>query len=180
MKKLLTTLLFLSLTSIGFCTKPCNGLCGFRLGEKIDENKAFVVETTPIGIKTYIAKDFTKFMEVNLVMVKTLKDNTIFSIFAMSDIIHNKADDYYKQILTVIDKHYEIDPKIKKSFEEPFNFSTVYDFPEGVEMFVNCDKENFSAPAKISINVLNTKTQEKVSKEEQENRTNSIDTSALE
>ena len=180
MKKLLTAFLFMAIASTGFCTKPCNGLCGFKLGEKIDENKALVIETSPSGIKTYFAKDFTKFMEVNIVMIRTLQDNSIFSIYALSEIPQNKADNYYKQILTVIDKHYEIDPKIKKSFEEPLDLSTVYDFPENIQMFVNCSRQGYSVPAKVSINVLNTKIQEKVNKEDEEAKIKSIDTSALE
>ena len=47
-------------------------------------------------------------------------------------------------------------------------------------MFVNCSRQGYSVPAKVSINVLNTKIQEKVNKEDEEAKIKSIDTSALE
>ena len=178
MKKLLTAFLFMAIASTGFCTKPCNGLCGFKLAEKMDKNKiSEITQTTKSGRKTYIAKDYNKFMDFNIVRLDTLPDDSIFTI---SLICYKNASDanlYFYNVIKTIETFYEVDNLDKMIVDLPIEKKAYYKFSNDSKMIVSCNKGKYNAVTEVSIFLTKDELIDKANKIDVES---TVDTSALE
>ncbi len=176
MKKILVIFLFILCScQVAFCTKPCNGLCGFKLAEKMDKNKiSQIAQTTKSGRKKYYAKDYKKFMDFNMVTVDTLPDDSIFTVYLLC--YPKNAESYFYEVLKAIETHYEIDDKDKLISDVSFEKKAYYKFPNASQMIVQYKKGNYNI-SEVSIFLASEELIDKANRIDVEK---TIDTSALE
>ena len=145
-------------------TKPCNGIFGFKLGEKAESDKLYEYYVEyGTGQRDYLAKEFKNFMNIRYVSVSLLKDGSIYQICG-DGTIDDKS--YFLKLRKTIEEHYQITPKETKEISKG---SVLYKFPNKTMMII----ENYGCTIVLTSPELMKKFNEETMKL-------SIDTSALE
>lgn len=109
-----------------YAIKPCNGLAGYKLGEKLNPDKALYAgsegaayEGEVSNLKLYRVSIIKPFMDfTQCVVVLTPNSNLIGAIFLYQEIKTN-GEKTFDKVKTVVESHYEIGENNK---EEPLSF----------------------------------------------------------
>lgn len=179
MKKILSAVLFVLCNCVAaYCTKPCTGICGFKIGEKFNHPGILDKMVNKAGHVTYLTKDYKKFMDFDMVMVNTLKDGTIYHVTLITMLEPAKAAEYYSKVLAVLENHYSIDSKDKVKLDQQLYYPCMSYFFDDNMIIVSLEEKSLEL-SKIGLNLYSKKLRKLAEEEEKEAELKSVDTSAL-
>lgn len=100
-----------------YAIKPCNGLAGYLLGEKIEiEPNRFKFISNKEGMNIYETNFFTPFMDFNICRISlTQETGLVCMIYLHIKLDSRKSSKYFDDVAAVIESHYEINGEICNS-----------------------------------------------------------------
>jgi hypothetical protein len=104
--------------SSSFAIKPCNGLAGYKLGEKFSiENAKCIGEESNLNL--YNATIIKPFMDFTHCFVGVTPNTNIIGSIILTQDIKSNGEKTFDKVKTVVESHYEIGENNK---EKPLSF----------------------------------------------------------
>ncbi len=153
--KLLISFLFVFFSnSLVFAIKPCNGLAGYKLGEKLNvENAKFYNES--YDLRYYEVNIIKPFMDFNKCIVGITPNTYLIASIKLEaePQKEEKGKQFFENIKGVLESHYEISKIDKNDDPGVFVSDITYEFPNNRIMCVKKVEPLFSSYINVKLEV---------------------------